>query len=127
MIDYREMPETGVVEIRIDGRVSREAFDRVASKLEAFIECHGKVRVLEIVDSFGGMDPSVFWDDLKFGLRHLNDFSRCAVVTEKRWVEVMTKAVRPFVSCEIELYHHDEIETARTWLNAPDVKEAAAR
>jgi hypothetical protein len=46
------------------------SFDRTAQKLEAFIARHGRVRVLEFVNDFDGMDVKAFWHDLKFSLRH---------------------------------------------------------
>ena len=109
MIEYREIPETGTVEIKVDGRVTRDVFDQISTQLEAFIVRHGKVRVLEIIDHFGGIDASVLWDDLKFSWRHLNDFSRVAIVTDRRWTELWAKAAGRFVKCEIALFHQNEL------------------
>jgi hypothetical protein len=77
MLSYKEMDNLAAVEIEISARVSTEEFDRTAKKLEAFIVRHGRVRVLEIIHDFEGMDAKALWHDLKFSLRHLNDFSRC--------------------------------------------------
>ena len=78
MIEYRE-DHSDLVEIVVDGRVGKAEFDAVAAGLEAAIARHGKLRVLEEVKSFGGIEPAAFWADLGFVLRHLNHFSRCAV------------------------------------------------
>jgi hypothetical protein len=75
MLSCKEMDNLAAVEIEISARVSTEEFDRTAKKLEAFIGRHGRVRVLEIVNHFEGMDAKAFWHDLKFSLRHLNDFT----------------------------------------------------
>ena len=80
MLSYKEYDNAQAVEIVLKGRVSTEEFDSVASKLEAFIQRHGQVRVLEIIKDFEGMDAVAFWHDIKFSLRHLDDFSRMAVV-----------------------------------------------
>ena len=93
MLEYREDASDGLVEIVVDGRVSKAEFDEIATRLEAAIARHGKLRVLEEVRSFGGIDPSAFWADLKFGLRHLNHFSRCAVISDQRWIEVFARGV----------------------------------
>jgi hypothetical protein len=85
MLSYKEMDNLAAVEIEISARVSTEEFDRTAKKLEAFIGRHGRVRVLEIVNHFEGMDAKAFWHDLKFSLRHLNDFSRCAIVSDAKF------------------------------------------
>lgn len=126
MISYREDAGLHVVEITVDGPISREAFEEVAGKLEARIALHGKVRLLEEIRSLGGIDPSAFWDDLKFSLRHLNDFSRCAVVTDRRWIEWFAKAVDPFVACEIRHFTPEKIDDARRWLRE-DLATAPAR
>ena len=49
MLSYKEYDNAQAVEIVLKGRVSTEEFDSVASKLEAFIQRHGQVRVLEII------------------------------------------------------------------------------
>jgi len=118
VLEYREDASDGLVEIVVDGRVSRAEFDAVAARLEAAIARHGKVRVLEVVKSFGGIEPSAFWVDLKFGLRHLNDFSRCAVVSDKRWIETFAKGVDKLIRCEIRHFPPDQIDAARAWLRA---------
>ena len=84
MLTYKEMDNLAAVEIEISARVSAEEFDRTAKKLEGFIGRHDRVRVLEIVNHFEGMDAKAFWHDLKFSLRHLNDFSRCAIVSDAK-------------------------------------------
>ena len=47
MLSYKEYDNAQAVEIVLSGRVSTEEFDKVARKLEAFIERHGEIRVLE--------------------------------------------------------------------------------
>ena len=88
MLSYKEMDNLAAVEIEISARVSTEEFDKTARKLEAFIARHGRVRVLEIVHDFEGMDAKAFWHDLKFSLRHLNDFSRCAIVSDAKFLSL---------------------------------------
>ena len=73
MLTYQEHDNAQAVEIVLEGRVSTEEFDALAQRLEAFIKRHGKVRVLEIVKDFEGMDAVAFWHDIKFSLRHLKD------------------------------------------------------
>ncbi|MCE3249151.1 MAG: hypothetical protein K0R41_2976 [Geminicoccaceae bacterium] len=119
MLEYREDPGSDLVEIVVDGRIGRDEFERIAGRLEAAIARHGKLRLLEEIRSFGGIDPATFWADLRFSLRHLGDFSRCAVVTEKRWAEWLAKAMDPLVACEIRHFPPERITAARDWLRAP--------
>jgi hypothetical protein len=118
VLDFREDAGDDLVEVVVDGRVSKAEFDAIATRLEAAIARHGKLRVLEVVRSFGGIDPSAFWADLKFGLRHLNHFSRCAVVSDRRWIEVFAKGVDKLIACEIRHFPPEQIDAARAWLRA---------
>ena len=60
MLSYKEHDNAQAVEIVLSGRISTEEFDRVAGNLEAFIDRHGQVRLLEIVRDFEGMDAAAF-------------------------------------------------------------------
>lgn len=120
MLTYEENAELGTAEITIDGRVTREEFRAVADRLEALLKRHEQVRVLEHIKDFEGMDIDAFWEDIKFSLRHLNDFSRCAVVTDKNWVNLWSELIQPFIRCEVMHFEPHEIEAARAWLAWPE-------
>lgn len=120
MIEFREEPGTNLVELVIEGRVSKDEFEDIAAKLEDAIRRHGQVRLLEEVRSFGGIAPSSFWDDVRFSLRHLNDFSRCAVVAEQSWLQWMAKLVAPVLHGQVRHFPPDRIAEARAWLRQPD-------
>jgi SpoIIAA-like len=120
MLSYKEHDNAQAVEIVLKGRVSTEQFDHTASKLEAFIARHGQVRVLEIISDFEGMDTSAFWHDVKFSLRHLNDFSRVAIVANPDMHHLWSSLVAPFMSCEVEHFAPGEEDAARGWLMWPE-------
>jgi hypothetical protein len=120
MLSYKELDNLASVEVEITGRVTTEQFDATAKKLEAFIARHGRVRVLEIIHDFEGMDAGAFWHDLKFSLRHLKDFSRCAIVTDTKWFSPLSALAEPFIDCEVAYFPPNEIEAARDWLLWPE-------
>ena len=73
------------------------------------------------VNDFQGIETSAFWDDLKFSLRHLNDFSKCAVVSDKQWVNLWSALIEPFIECEVE--HFDlERDSSRPAPGSPGRK-----
>lgn len=120
MLAYKEMDNLAAVEIEITGRVSTEEFDKTALKLEAFITRHGRVRVLEIIHDFEGMDAKALWHDLKFSLRHLNDFSRVAIVSDTKFLSIWSAIAEPFIHCQVEYFPAGEVEAARDWLLWPE-------
>ena len=120
MLTYKEYDNAKAVEIVLEGRVSTQEFDTLAERLETFIGRHGRVRVLEIVKDFEGMDASAVWHDIKFSLRHLKDFSRCAIVASTDTHHLWSSLVAPFMSCEVEHFAPGEEDTARDWLMWPE-------
>src|SRR4029453_2636925 len=84
-------------------------------KLEAFIERHGQIRVLEVIKDFEGMDAGAFWHDVKFSLRIFKIFSRIPVV-HNLW----SSLVAPFMRCDVEHFSPGEMEAARDWLMWPE-------
>jgi hypothetical protein len=120
MLSYQEYDNAQAVEIVLRGRVSTEEFDAIAKKLEAFIKRHGKVRVLEVIQDFEGMDAGAFWHDVKFSLRHLHDFSRLAVVSNPDLHHLWSSLVAPFMRCTVEHFPPSEVQAARDWLMWPE-------
>src|SRR3972149_1885971 len=117
MLRYKEYDNAQAVEIELSGRISVEEFNAVAERLEAFMGRHGRIRVLEIVKDFEGMDASAFWHDIKFSLRHLKDFSRVAIVANPDTHHLWSSLVAPFMAFEVEHFAPGEEEAARDWLS----------
>lgn len=116
MFEFHQIPDTNILEFSIDGKFTREDFDKVVAKMEEMIQRHGKIKVLEIVRNLGKIEPSALWEDIKWSPKHLKDFSHAAVVADQKWIEWMTAVVKPFISVEVRFFHTDELENARRWL-----------
>ena len=116
MLAYREVEGSDLIEIELDGRVERADFERIAKRLESAIGTHGKLRLLEVVKSFSGIDAATLLEDLKFSLRHLNDFSRVAVVTDLAWMRGLATVSGVLVPAEIKVFDLARVDEARVWL-----------
>ncbi len=120
MLSYKEYDNAQAVEIVLSGRLSTQEFDKIAEKLEAFIKRHGQIRVLEVIKDFEGMDAGALWHDVKFSLRHVQDFSRIAIVTNPDVHHLWSSLVAPFMRCDVEHFSPGEMEAARDWLMWPE-------
>lgn len=116
MIEYRNHPNNNIVEISIEGKITEADFDHVISRLKVDIEKHGKLRILEEIRSFDGIDPIALWKDVRFGFAHVNDFTHAAVVTDARWMRTFAEAVGSVLSAEVKAFEASQIEAARMWL-----------
>ena len=115
-VTYKEYPEHKLVEIGVDGKVTSEAFDHVADKMETFIALHGKVKIIEIITDFDGFDWDVIGKGIKFDFEHLKDFSHCAVVTDSGWIGPFTRMLSPLFTIQIKTFPMSDIELARAWI-----------
>jgi hypothetical protein len=66
------------------------------------------------------MDAGAFWHDVKFSLRHVQDFSRVAIVINPDMHHLWSNLVAPFMRCDVEHFSPGETEAARDWLMWPE-------
>ena len=56
----------------------------------------------EVIKDFEGMDAGAFWHDVQFSLRHVQDFSRIAIVTNPDVHHLWSSLVAPLMRCDVE-------------------------
>ena len=105
-----------VAELRISGAVLWEDFHRIAPELEDFILSHDRVRLLEVIDRFDGLDPNLLWDGLRFDRRIVPHISHCAIVGDLAWLAPLEKAKEALLPMELRLYSLRREAMARMWV-----------
>ena len=112
---YRSSGESNVVEIIIEGKITAADFDRIMPLVKADLAKHGKVKVLEEIRSFEGMDPMALWKDLQQAYM-VKDITHVALVADVQWMRTIAEAVSAIFPAEIKAFERLQIEVARTWL-----------
>ena len=105
-VTYSENDATKTAEIVVDGHVRSEEFDQIAPRMQAFIDRHGTIRLIEIINKMDGFDPSLMWKGAKFDFKNLRHISHCAVVSDIGWMSPMTKAAGAFMSTNTNPANH---------------------
>ena len=113
-LEYRN-PDNNIVEITIEGKITEADFDQLLSQLKADFEKHGKLRILEEIRSFDGMDPMVLWKDLKASPL-INDITHAAIVADAKWMRTIAEAVGAVLPAQVKAFEESQIEEARKWL-----------
>ena len=121
---YTEHATKPVVEIRVIGRVTQHDMDEVLPKLIGFIKRHGKVRLVEIIESLDGVEPSTILDGMKFDFQYMRDISHAAVVTDVGWIGVFTRAASLVMPVALRVFSLSEIDEARNWAATADLETA---
>lgn len=115
MIKYKKF-NNNIVELTVAGNITAADFDRVIAQLKADIQQHGKLRLLEEIQSFEGINPMMLWKDAQFGLNHMGDFTHVAVVADAEWVRTISAAVDSLLSAQVKAFERSQLEDARNWL-----------
>ncbi|WP_135501047.1 STAS/SEC14 domain-containing protein [Roseovarius aestuariivivens] len=117
---YHEDDSTGTAEITVSGRVTQDDFDAIASPLQDFIDRHGTIRLIEVIESLTGFDASMIWSGLKFDIRNIPHISHVAVVTDIGWLSPVSRAAGAVISCKLRTFPMADLDAARDWIRAPD-------
>ena len=56
------------------------------------------------------------WDDARFGLTHLGDFSKIAVVSDIEWLRQSVKLFGPLIPAPGQVCYKAGIEDAKHWI-----------
>ena len=124
MLEARQIPDTNILEIRNDGPITRDQFDRLTELGDRMIAAHGSIRILEIVEDIGKIEPSAIWADLRWGTTRLKHLSHAAIVADAGWIERATALLKPFFSIEMRHFSHAQRDEALHWLRtAPNPRD----
>jgi len=119
-IRYEEDVATRTATIIVSGKVTEEDYRAAVEPMQKFIDKHGKVRFIEVIESFRGFDPSVIWPGMKFDWKNLPHITHVAVVSDLGWIGPLSKTAGYFMSTKLRTFGLDELEEARKWVQEDD-------
>ena len=106
-----------VMEVHLNGTLTKEDYSRFVPDTEALIESHEKIRMLVIMEDFHGWDAGALWEDIKWDMKHFNHVERVAAVGDKKWEKWMCGFCKPFTTAKVRYFEMHELPEARAWLN----------
>ena len=124
MIKIINVDDTDVLALEVTGKFTSEDYDKIIPVFENKIRKEGRIKIYIEFDDFDSIEPGAIWKDLKFDVKHYNDFSRIAVVGDEKWMDWMTKSIAPFTSAKVRYFSKSDRVLAKRWLSeAAEVKE----
>ena len=82
MLTYEKKPKANFAEIVVDGKITDEEMNSAITQMKADLEKGGKLKLLEDVRTFEGMEPAAFFKDPRFGISMMTGVSHVALVTD---------------------------------------------
>lgn len=120
MIQILPESEGNTLAIRaIDKLTDADYKEVLIPRLEAIIKEKGKAKFLfDLGEEFHGFEAAALWDDAIFGVNHMSDFEKVAVVGGPRWVYWATKLASLMMSGEVKTFPQGQLHEAWQWLGS---------
>ncbi len=119
MIEIGVLPAQKVATIRVSGKLTAEDYEQAMPELEQAISAaNGALNAVIVLDDLRGWDLQALWKDLRFDIRHHDDFRRIAVVGQTDAERIGAKASGLLTGAKVEFFLLDEIDEAHAWATA---------
>ncbi|GJD91298.1 MULTISPECIES: STAS/SEC14 domain-containing protein [Methylobacterium] len=116
MLSYTKKPDTNVAEIVVDGKITDAEMDAAMTAMKADLDRGGKLKLLEDIRAFEGMEPAAFFKDPRFGLSMMKSVSHVALVTDAPWLKALAETFNFVSPAQIRVFERARLEEARAWL-----------
>lgn len=113
--------QNNVFAFEINGMLSAQEMPGVIKQFETFLENHEKVRFLNRIKHFGGIDPAVFMQSglVSMKLAAMQKVERYAIVGAPGWMCKIIESVNPsFADIDMRTFSADQEADAWAWVGA---------
>lgn len=117
-----------VVAVSVDGKVSGESIKKYQSILKEKLQQHAQIGVYVDLSHLTDMSSNALLEGTKADielLSHLKQLSRCALVSDKEWVQAVVSFAQQIVPVlDMRVFPSDQREEALKW--ASDIPQTSA-
>ncbi|MFP4698505.1 MAG: STAS/SEC14 domain-containing protein [Eubacteriales bacterium] len=114
MITIKTNEKPSIIEVEIEGKVKendiKEFENYFKQKRKSQDEINLLMSIKEIGYSFNGLI-----EDFKFESKYWNEFNRIAILSDKKWLEFVSKIADSLPNVEVKHFDYDEKEKAINW------------
>lgn len=118
MLSYEKKPGADFAEIVVDGKISDEEMNTVMNAMKADLDGGARLKLLEDIRAFEGMEPAAFFKDPRFGIAMAKGISHVALVTDAQWLKVVAETFSFVSPAKIKVFERAKIDEAKTWLSS---------
>ncbi len=120
MVSMMLHPDENVIELRVEGTITREDYDNLMPELDPLlVSGNGAMGFLVRLEDFDGWTPGALVREAAFDLKNRSRIGPVAVVGEGRFTQWGTQLSNAFFPAEVKFYLAHEITEARRWLGLP--------
>lgn len=108
---------SGILELSIEGGLSRSDYEAVVGLVEHMLETHARINLLEIISDLSWIEPADWWAEKMTHLSTAQFVDRIAVISDIGQVGPVTRAFAGSFPSEIRVFRGNETQRARIWLS----------
>ena len=120
MMEIIPLANQNIIGLSIDSKIEISDIEKIKNLVQSRLKSKPKLRVYVEVKSFQGISVEALWEDLKFGLGHLKDFEKKAVVCDAAWINKLTNVSNKIFSnmthIEVKCFSWLEKDQALEWI-----------
>lgn len=105
-----------VLGVKISGAITKSDFDQFAPQVQTLIKASGSIRMFMDITEIKGEKSGALKSDWGFGKGIQAQVEKLAVVGDKSWESVLTKAFGSKNAQQAKYFNSDSISSAWEWL-----------
>lgn len=103
--------------VEMIGKLTKEDYEKMTARVEEHRNGKEDLKFLMVIKDFEWKTFDAFWADLKMDVKYLGSVEKTAVVTEKKWMETVSKAIGIVTpKMKVKNFKLDEKDKAVEWL-----------
>ncbi|TLS37114.1 STAS/SEC14 domain-containing protein [Pseudalkalibacillus caeni] len=117
MISLLPSRSDSAIAIEAGGKITKDDIETFEGYIEESFGDHDDFNCLMIInDDLDGYSIEGLFEDMKLDLEHMSQFNKCAVVSEKNWLEKTTEMGNYLPGIEMKHFNQEETDEAWNWL-----------
>lgn len=107
-----------VVGVELSGKITEEDYTKILiPTFNRVIAEQGKARVLlDFADDYKGYEMKACLEDIRYSVRHLRNFEKCATINAPAWAKVAVKILDTVTSCKSRAFEKHRRDEAWGWI-----------
>ncbi|MEP4076653.1 STAS/SEC14 domain-containing protein [Haloferula sp.] len=110
-------PEEKIVWVTVDGKITTAEYREFLTKIKPLAEGDDLISFLVNLDDLEGAEIGALIADTKFGVGHIKNIKRIAMVGDQDWIKRLTSLPNPF-TLEVKAFDDDDEHEAWDWITS---------
>jgi len=109
---------SNVVGVEAHGVITAQDYDKqLIPHIQEKLKTHDHINLLFVAgDAFRTYSAGAVWDDTRFGMMHLADFEKIAIVSDVDWIRMGAKIFGPLMLGKLHVFAMSELDEAKRWV-----------